>query len=433
MAWQDVATQLLGPQAPDVIQRLTAINPSFDWSGPIQQYVPALNAAYGEDWKDLSRGSSAGIVSALLKNVQASGQEFAGAALPAAQQAQQADEARIQQGQYHPSGGGLGDLLTLGALGLGGFGLAGMGPLSGLAGLFGGGAAAGSSLGAMAAPAGLAEEMAALGIGGGGSAAAGAGALSGGAELLNGGGYSGGVNSSPTSGGTDFAANSLADQNMGFTGGDATGTATSGVSVPAGFGSALGTGAGQAAAGTALQRILNGTGTAADFASVLGTGGAALLGAGVANKQTDAFKTLSDQFIGMGAPSRARYEASYAPGFTMSDDPGYMDSLNQSAKAATHAMSIGGNPAASPNAWTQTLQDLQQRTAYPALQQYRNQNAATGGIANFSSAVPGAATTAIQSQSAAPNVLSAGLSDIFNPKPSQTQLLSQFSSLFGRG
>ena len=243
-----------------------------------------------------------------------------------------------------------------------------------------------------------------------------------GIETLNGGGYSGATSTAGTgvqTAGADFSPLTSSGLPAATAGGAAL--------------SALGTGAGQAAAGTALQRILNGTGTAADFASVLGTGGAALLGAGVANKQTDAFKTLSDQFIGMGAPSRARYEASYAPGFTMSDDPGYMDSLNQSAKAATHAMSIGGNPAASPNAWTQTLQDLQQRTAYPALQQYRNQNAATGGIANFSSAVPGAATTAIQSQSAAPNVLSAGLSDIFNPKPSQTQLLSQFSSLFGRG
>lgn len=118
MSWQDTALRLLGGQAQDVIARLQSINPNYDWSKVIQDYVPALNAAYGSDWMDPGRGSSAGIVSALLQNAQADGQAWASSALPAAKQAQQAQEAQIQQSQYHPSGG-FGSLLGLAGLGLG--------------------------------------------------------------------------------------------------------------------------------------------------------------------------------------------------------------------------------------------------------------------------------------------------------------------------
>lgn len=108
--WKEVATQMLGPLAPDVIQRLDAINPNYDWSGPIRAYVPALNAAYGTDWMDPARGSSAGIVSALLQNAQADGQGWAASALPAAQDAQRSQEAQILAGQKKSNDGLFGDL-----------------------------------------------------------------------------------------------------------------------------------------------------------------------------------------------------------------------------------------------------------------------------------------------------------------------------------
>lgn len=152
-----------------------------------------------------------------------------------------------------------------------------------------------------------------------------------------------------------------------------------------------------------------------------GPAAAAGLGAAAANQQSGALQALNDKYMAMGAPSRDRYEASYAPGFTMASDPGYTDALNQTAKASAHAMSVNGNPAGSPNAWTQTLSDVNSKFAYPAMQQYRNQNAATGGIASFSAAAPSMATGAIGAQGDMYNAIGAGINDIFNPRKSLAQ------------
>lgn len=116
MAWQDVATQMLGAQAPEVIQRLNAINPNYDWSRAIQSYVPVLNQAYGTDWQDPNRGSSAGIVSVLTQKAQEDGQTWAQSALPGAKQAQAQEEAEIQRAQNPPDEGLFGDLGPLAQL-----------------------------------------------------------------------------------------------------------------------------------------------------------------------------------------------------------------------------------------------------------------------------------------------------------------------------
>lgn len=109
MAWQDTATQMLGPMAPEVIQGLSQINPSYDWSRHIAAYVPALNQAYGEDWKDPSRGSSAGIVSALTKNAAAEGNSWAKQALSGVVNRQHQQEAAILKAQNPPDKGLFGD------------------------------------------------------------------------------------------------------------------------------------------------------------------------------------------------------------------------------------------------------------------------------------------------------------------------------------
>ncbi len=152
---------------------------------------------------------------------------------------------------------------------------------------------------------------------------------------------------------------------------------------------------------------------------------AAGLGAYASNKQAGSLQALNQQYMNMGAPSRGRYEASYQPGFTMANDPGYTDALNQASKATLHGLSVQGNPAGSPNAWNQSMTDLYQKTAYPALQNYRNQNAATGGIASFSAAAPAAATGAIGAQGNVYNAIGGGLNDIFNPPKSLAQQLAE--------
>lgn len=153
--------------------------------------------------------------------------------------------------------------------------------------------------------------------------------------------------------------------------------------------------AAKTAAQSAISRIVSGQGTAEDYLSVGLKALPGVVGALTSNSQANSLKALSDQYSGYGAPSRSRYEASFQPGFTMENDPGYKDALDQSAKATLHALSVNGNPAGSPNAWSQSLTDNYQKTAYPALQQYRNTNASAGGLQSGAAAAPGLATTAI--------------------------------------
>lgn len=156
---------------------------------------------------------------------------------------------------------------------------------------------------------------------------------------------------------------------------------------------------------------------------ILSRGVPGALGAVAANKQAGSLSALSDKYMAMGAPSRARYEASFAPGFTMANDPGYQDALDQTTKATLHGMSVNGNPAGSPNAWAQTLSDVNSKFAYPALQSYRSGNAGAGGLAAFNAAAPGAATSAIDARGNVLNSAGAAVNDIFNPRQSLADLL----------
>lgn len=155
------------------------------------------------------------------------------------------------------------------------------------------------------------------------------------------------------------------------------------------------------------------------------------IGAVGANQQSNAYADLANKYLDIGAPSRARYEGSYAPGFSMEKDPGYTDALNQSAKATLHGLSVTGNPADSPNAWNQSLTDLYQKTAYPALQTYRNQNAASGGMATLTQAAPGASSNAITAQGNVLNSVGAAANDIFNPPKSLAQILREIKTAGG--
>lgn len=192
-----------------------------------------------------------------------------------------------------------------------------------------------------------------------------------------------------------------------------------------GAGSAVGAAAGAAAKGSALSRILDGSATAADYLSVGGAAAPGLLGALASSNASSKLSDLATQYTNFGAPSRARYEASYAPGFSIASDPGYQDSLDQAAKAENHALSVNGNPAGSPNAQAQTLLDLQQKTAYPALQAYRNTNASSGGLATGAAAAPGLATSAINQNSTTLGDIGGAISAATNQNPTLADLLKK--------
>lgn len=157
----------------------------------------------------------------------------------------------------------------------------------------------------------------------------------------------------------------------------------------------------------------------------IGNAGAAGLGALGASNTADAYRDISNKYLALGAPSRDRYEASFAPGFSMTQDPGYQDALDQTTKATLHGLSVNGNPAGSPNAWTQTLSDVNSKFAYPALQTYRNTNANAGGISTLGTAAPGADTNAVKAGQGVYDSLGAGAANIFNPPQRLSDILTQ--------
>jgi hypothetical protein len=202
--------------------------------------------------------------------------------------------------------------------------------------------------------------------------------------------------------------------------------------VPAGTGVAgAGTGAlaGAGAAGaTTWDRIFNGTASAGDWASIAGSLAPGVLGYLGSSQATDAYKDLANQYMGFGAPSRARYEASYAPGFDITQaDPAVGKAIDASSNALLRGLSTQGNPYGNPGGLMEANKYVTSNVALPALNQYRNQNSASGGLAGFSTAAPAAASGAIQSQGNEWNALGYGLGRAMNPSPS----INDFTRAFG--
>lgn len=189
-------------------------------------------------------------------------------------------------------------------------------------------------------------------------------------------------------------------------------------------------------AGTALSRILSGVGTVDDFASVLGKAAPGLIGAFGASQQAKSLDDLTKRLEGYGAPSRARYEASFAPGFDLAAaDPAYKGALDQTSESLLRKLSAsGGNPFGNPGGLIEANKAIVNGTALPALNTYRNQNANTGGLGALASAYPSSATSTIGANSNILNALGGAASDVLNPKPqSQPTSLADLYKLINSG
>jgi hypothetical protein len=138
----------------------------------------------------------------------------------------------------------------------------------------------------------------------------------------------------------------------------------------------------------ALSRIMDGTASTADWLSVIGGGAATGLGIYGANEQANKLKEIADRYYATGAPSRERYEASFAPGFKATDMPGYQDALDTSTDTLLRRASTGGNPVGNPGVMAEIAKYVTGNVALPALQNYRTQNANTGGYSSFNTAAP---------------------------------------------
>lgn len=196
--------------------------------------------------------------------------------------------------------------------------------------------------------------------------------------------------------------------------GGASTAAGSGLPGQAGSGAVAGSGA---AAGSAISRILDGTASTADWTSVLGTAAATGVGIYGANEQANKLKEIADRLYATGAPSRGRYEASFDPGFTMANDPGYQGALDTTTDTLLRRASVGGNPVGNPGVLAEIAKYVTGNVALPALQNYRTQNANTGGYSSFNTAAPTTATNAVNAGANVYGDVGYGIGQATNPRP----------------
>jgi hypothetical protein len=272
------------------------------------------------------------------------------------------------------------------------------------------------------------------------------GALGGAAELAGGAsGASGGAISSGFSGAGSAAANAALGLGSGSVLGDYAApslwqtaqNAISGTPSAKGILGAspldyIGPAANVASTGTALSRLWNSvtggnSSSVGDLAKILGNVGAAGLGAYASNQQAGALTDLANKYMGFGAPSRDRYEASFAPGFDLSaSDPAYKGALDSTMDATLRRLSTQGNPFGNPGGLIEANKAVVNSTALPALQEYRRLNAGTGGLANMNAAAPATANAAIGASGNVYNAIGSGIADITNPKTSCADLIKKY-------
>jgi len=200
---------------------------------------------------------------------------------------------------------------------------------------------------------------------------------------------------------------------------------------PAGSGTAATTGAtaattaaNAASTGSALSRIMDGTATTADYTSLAGILGSTGLGILGANQQADASRDVADKYLAMGAPYRDRLAASYAPGFSMADQPDFMNALDIGANAAARATSAKvGNPVDNPGAYAEMQKYISGSLALPQLNTYRSQ---LGSFGQLGTAVAGANDTSAANQTGSMyNALGYGLGNLTQPQDSLSELLKR--------
>jgi hypothetical protein len=135
----------------------------------------------------------------------------------------------------------------------------------------------------------------------------------------------------------------------------------------------------------------------------------------VANKLSE----LAQKYQDFGAPYRQKLAE-------ISADPNAFYNSEGAQKATDtvlRKLSIGGNPAGSANKQALTIDSL-----YDQYGKERDRLAGFGGLTNYNQAAPQLETQAIGANANMWNAAGAGLNDIFNPKPSLSELFKQMKT-----
>lgn len=196
----------------------------------------------------------------------------------------------------------------------------------------------------------------------------------------------------------------------------------------AGAAGATGTAATTAAGSGAKQWIADKLGIPVGAVDALGIGASTLMSLYQNSQNAGNAQDLANQFANYGAPSRERYENTFkrnadgTPAFSMMNDPGYADALAQTSDTLLRRLSAqGGNPFGNPGGLIEANKQINASLALPALQNYRNQNASTGGFGAFNTAAPGAMANASGQDNNWLTTLAQGVGSIVNRPESGEQ------------
>jgi len=184
--------------------------------------------------------------------------------------------------------------------------------------------------------------------------------------------------------------------------------------------SALG-GGGGGSSGGGLPDLLSKAFPNANLGSLLSgalQGGLGYLGA---REQQKAMQDQQNQWLALGAPSRARLEASYAPGFSIWDDSATKDAATRAADVAARSYSgTAGNPFDSQTAQAGIYNQVLSGVALPQLNTYRSQNASSGQLGLNTAGTAG--LQGAQNAGGGLNAIGYGLNSALNPPQTPQQL-----------
>lgn len=120
--WEQTASDSLGGQTNYAVAQLKALNPTYDWSGAIQQASNLLTNSYPDmGWQDPGRGTPSGVVSAILNASSGDPNSPVNAkpdvlAAYRAKQKQEEGDIQAEQATHGGGGFGLGTILSVAAI-----------------------------------------------------------------------------------------------------------------------------------------------------------------------------------------------------------------------------------------------------------------------------------------------------------------------------
>ena len=193
----------------------------------------------------------------------------------------------------------------------------------------------------------------------------------------------------------------------------------------------------------AIKNILSNGGSVDDWITLAGSAGPALLSMYASGKQSEALEEVArleneryERNYALGAPSRARYEASFADGFDITQDPALKAAMEGTSTTMLNRLSTQGNPFGNPSGVAEANKYVLSNVALPYLNQYRTLNANTGGYSAYNNSAASGPNmqptlSAINADTNVWSAAGAGVADIFTPKTDFEQLWKKYGPQTG--